>query len=111
MAMNNRIYLTSFSSSLQGMVQTSLPLCPCFVRRFRLWGTILFLLILSSCNNEEEKNTASKYYPTKILSPDSRTVQGKYPIRHILLMAPAIFTFAYRIDRNINNRSRRVYGK
>ena len=79
MAMNYRIYLTSFSSSLQGMVQTSLPLCPCFVHRFRLWGTVLFLLILSSCKNGEEKNTVSKYYPTKILSPVSRTIQTPYP--------------------------------
>lgn len=46
---------------------------------FRLLGTVLFLLILSSCNNGEEKNTVSKYYPTKILSPDSRTVQVQYP--------------------------------
>lgn len=54
MAMNNRIY-------------------------FRFWGTILFLLILSSCQNGKEENSASKYYPTKILSPDSRTVQVQYP--------------------------------
>lgn len=46
---------------------------------FRLLGTVLFLLILSSCNNGEEKNTASKYYPTKILSPDSRTGKIQYP--------------------------------
>ena len=54
MAMNNRIY-------------------------FMFWGTILFLLILSSCQNGKEENSASKYYPTKILSPDSRTVQVQYP--------------------------------
>jgi len=54
MAMNNRIY-------------------------FRFWGTILFLLILSSCNNEEEKNTAPKYYPTKILAADNRTTSTQYP--------------------------------
>lgn len=54
MAMNNRIY-------------------------FRLWGTILFLLILSSCKYGEEKNTAPKYYSTKILSPDSRTTSTQYP--------------------------------
>lgn len=45
----------------------------------RFMGAVVLLLILSSCNNGEEKNTASKYYPTKILSPDSRTVQVQYP--------------------------------
>ena len=46
---------------------------------FRFVGAAVLLLILSSCKDGKEGNTAPKYYPTEILTPVSRTGQVQYP--------------------------------
>ena len=46
---------------------------------FRFVGVALLLLILSSCKDGKEGNTAPKFYSTEILAPVNRTGQVQYP--------------------------------
>lgn len=46
---------------------------------FRFVGAVALLLILSSCKEGKDENTAPRHYPTEILSPVSRTGQVQYP--------------------------------
>lgn len=43
---------------------------------FRFVGAAVLLLILSSCKDEKEGNTAPKYYPTEILADGTSSVSG-----------------------------------